>query len=122
MIRNNTINGKNVELTFQTLNAISPTNANSLYIDIPELGTDIGSEMQLLYNIRGGETVYMFLTLKSKINAGDFLFSDKPIIQKSHDVRPSGNPIADIVLLNQANDILKSGFESSVQKEFCGLN
>lgn len=95
--RNQSITGKTEVLVLQTLNAISPTNANNAYIDMPEAGIEIDPRSDILYNILPGEDVFIYFTVKSKLNSSDFLFSANPRIQTSIAPRPTGNPLYDIV-------------------------
>lgn len=95
--RNQSIYGKNEVLVLQTLNAISPTNANNAYIDMPEAGVEIDPRSDVLYNILPGEEVWIYFTVKARLNGADFLFAANPKIQTSIAPRPTGNPLYDIV-------------------------
>ncbi len=95
--RNQSIYGKNEVLVLQTLNGISPTNANNAYIDMPEAGVEIDPRSDVLYNILPGEEVWIYFTVKSRLNGADFLFAANPKIQTAIAPRPTGNPLYDIV-------------------------
>lgn len=94
---NQSIYGKNETLVLQTLNAISPTNFNNAYLDIPEAGIEIDPRSSILYNILPGEEVWIYFTVKARLNAADFLFSANPKIQQAEAPRITGNPLYDIV-------------------------
>lgn len=94
------IGGASSEYMYQTLNAVSPTNSNNAIIDIPEASLSIDSQTEVLYQLLPGEEVWVIYTVKKRLNSADFLFTPNPRIQTSTAPRLTGNPLADMYLLN----------------------
>ncbi len=116
-IRNRNYTGKNEVYDLQTLNHVSPTNGNTLVIDVPLIGVTIDSESEIIYPILQGEEVYFFFTLKARQNMANMLFGKYPL-EVAEAPRTTGNPIYDFVIERKANSILESGFNSAVQYAF----
>lgn len=109
--------GKIEQRVYQTLNAMSPTNASNTFLDIPEIGVDINSQVEILYNVQPFTTVGFWFTVKSRINSPDFLFGKTNPVQRSEDFRPTGNPIADLYYEQKAKELIDGGFNSKVLNE-----
>lgn len=96
------IGGKTTQYEVQAANYISPTNFNTLVVDIPqgELDFIVDGDVGIAVPILPNSTIDLDMTMVRTTDISNNLF-DKPILQKSQWGRPTGNPIMDVMFLEK---------------------
>lgn len=118
------IYGKQDLVQFQPTNYISPTNAQSLIIDAADFSVEVDGNTNVTFDIEPLSSMIISFTMNKGVDNTTPLFTD--ITQDwgagtddTTNTRMTGNPVADIVLKQEAEKILsESGYNSQVQYAF----
>lgn len=118
------IYGKQNATQFQPLNYVSPTNPNSLIIDAADFEVEVDGNTDVLLDVEPLSSLITSFTMNKGVDNTVPLFKDITEdwgagTDSTTNTRMTGNPVADMVLLQEANKILsESGYNSQVQYAF----
>jgi hypothetical protein len=119
-----TIYGKQDSVQFQPTNYISPTNAQALIIDAADLGIEVDGNTDVLLDVEPQSSLVILFTINRAVDNIVPLFKDITKdwgagTDETTNVRKTGNPLADMVLIQDAEKILsESGYNSVAQYAF----
>jgi YVTN family beta-propeller protein len=118
------IYGKQDAIQYQPSNYISPTNAQSLVIDDANFEAEVDTNTDITFDIEPLSSLIMSFTINKAVDNTVPLFKDitkdwSSGTDETTNTRLTGNPVADIVLEQEANKILsESGYNSIAQYAF----
>ena len=118
------IYGKVDAMQFQPLNYVSPTNRNSLMIDSIDFEAFVDENTDISFDVEPLSKLIVAFTVNRSVDNTAPLFEDitkdwSAGTDKTTNTRMTGNPLADIVLQQEADKILsESGYNSVAQYAF----
>ncbi len=119
VVTTTSVTGKKIQYVFQTGMGFSPCNVDNGILDFPTFEAPaVNNDFQIEYNILAGSKVAILFTLKRRLDHSKNLFNANPL-EIAHYPRQTGIPLFDIMQEKEANEIMESGFNSSVQYAFC---